>query len=163
MVKTLVTDFNGLTKRKNLTKREIDKIKRERKKEEKILERIRKYDNLPTDTIEEWVNEDFEQMETELDESERFCDELAEYGNIPIKTTGSRWYNYHRPVGRFLKSIRKNCNEHNKTAILIIRSGDPTIYRLGIESGEESKVLHTAISKGYILSKIKVTRVDDEE
>lgn len=151
------------------SKREKEKILRKRKKEEKIeaiAERLEGGrfidafgDNLQ-DQIEEWVNDDFEQMDFNEDDEKCFRESISGNIDIPIEKTGSRWYHSQYAMGRFFKSIREGNTEHNRTTILIIRGGDQSIYRLGIRKGQESTILSTAISKGYHLTEVKISHVD---
>lgn len=138
------------------TKQRRDKRKRESKKQEKIDRLIRRFDNLPTDTIEGWVNEDFDEMDAELEQSSEFYDDLSESSDMAIKATGTRWFNYYQGLGKFWEPIRRSCNENNKTTILIVRPNDPTIYRLSTRAGKELAILSQAISEGYILSRVKI-------
>jgi hypothetical protein len=149
------------------SKREKEKLLRKKKRDEKIeriaerLEGGTRAGNIELqDQIEEWVNDDFEQMEINEDDEREFLNGLSGDYDIPIQKTGARWYHHQYGVGRFFKSIREGNNEHNRTTILIIRGGDKSIYRLGIPTGEEFRVLSTAISKGYILSEVKISHVD---
>jgi hypothetical protein len=159
MAKTLVNDFDNKIKRM-CSPREKDKIRRERKKEQKTLERIRKYDNLPTDEIEQWVDEDFELMEDGLHEESDIRDELERLTKVPVGTFSRKWYNGNQPLGRFWKPIHRSNAENDKATILISRSGDPTIYRLGVPSGSEITTLLSAIKQGYTVSKINISNLD---
>jgi hypothetical protein len=169
MVKSLSVDKPNQLRllRSEQEKSKYKRNKAREKKKQEIIERL----NLTNDglgplnseiddRVEEWIDEDFEQMDIDLDDEEQFRNDLSGDFNIPITKTGSRWYSHHKPLGRFIKSIRENNNEHSRTTILIIRGGDESIYRLGIPKGEETSVLSTAISKGYILTEVKVKRVD---
>jgi len=162
MVRSIVVDFPEKPLKRTLTRKQIDKVKRDRARERKLERLIRKFDNLPTDEIETWVDDDFNEMEAQLDESEQFCNDLSKSFDFPIKTTGSRWHNYHKPLGRFIKSIRASCDEDDKTTILIIRGHDEVVYRLGVQRGKEDKLLHTCINEGYVMSKIKISNVDED-
>lgn len=150
------------------SKQEKQKYKRERareKKKEKLINRysedgIRPLDPEIEDKIEEWVDEDFDGMDfNELDEKQ-FRESLSGDYDIPIEKTGTKWYNHYKPLGGFIKSQRNSNNEHNQTTILIIRGTDQSMYRLRIPAGQETTVLSTAISKGYILGEVKVSHVD---
>lgn len=147
-------------------KRKYERALAKQKKIQKITEKfsedgIRPIGDDLADQIVEWVDDDFEQMDfNEIDEKQ-FRDDLSSHSNIPIEKTGSRWYHHQKPLGRFLKSIREGNSANNRSTILIIRGGDESIYRLGIPKGKETECLSTAISKGYILTEVKVTSRDE--
>jgi hypothetical protein len=160
MVRNIVVDFPEKPLKKSLTQKQIDKYKRDKAKERKLDYLIRRFDNLPIDTLEGWVNEDFDKLEDEDDESEQFCNDLSSLINLDVESTGTRKYHYHKPLGRFIESIRRSCSENDKTTILIIRGNDPTVYRLGVERGKETTLLSTAIKQGFILTKVKIYMED---
>jgi hypothetical protein len=151
-----------LTSEREKQKRKREKLKSE--KRDKIIARLEggviASNTEFQDQIEEWVNDDLDEMDFNEDDERDFLNNLAGDFDIPIQKTGTRWYHNQYGVGRFIKSIREGNNEHNRTTILIIRGGDKAIYRLGIPTGEETSVLSTAISKGYILSQVKISNVD---
>lgn len=163
MARSLAIDRDEKIVKRTISKPDRDKIRRDRARERKIERMLRVYDNLPTDEIERRVDEDFDEMDIELDESEQFFDDLQRNSEMEIKSTGSRWHSYHKPLGRYFESIRQNCNEHNKTTILIVRGHDKAIYRLSVRRGEEDRFLSSAIKQGYILSKVFISNVDEEK
>lgn len=139
----------------NATKQNAEKRKREQKKSEKIDRLIRRFDNIPCDEIERWVDEDFDEMDAQLTQSREFYDSLSGIDNVAIKATGTKWYNFYQLWGKVIKPIHRNCNENNITTILIIRANDPVIYRLSTPGGKEIGILSQAVSKGYVLSLMK--------
>lgn len=139
------------------------------KKKNKIIERLLSANDglgeLSTDLndkVEEWVYEYEDDMESAEDDERAFFDSITSPDNMAIEATGTRWYHDRKPLGRFFKSIRQGCNEHNRTTIIVVRGGDEAIYRLGVPKGQETGILSKAISQGYILSRIKISGQDRE-
>jgi hypothetical protein len=156
----------------SIGKRESSKHKRQLAKERKkreITERLlESNDGLGelcpdlVDQVEEWVYDYEECLESNEDDERAFFDSITSPDNMAIEATGTRWYHDRKPLGRFFKSIREGCNEHNRTTIIVVRGGDEAIYRLGVPKGQETGILSKAISQGYILSRIKISGQDRE-
>lgn len=159
MVKYLcrqLSSKHGTKLQRLATKQKLEKYKREKAKEDKIERLAAKFENVPRDEVEGWVDEDFDRMEFLDDEQGSFLEELSGNINLPIKSTGTTWHGYYKPLGRVFQSIHRMCSENNKTTVLIFRPDDPTVYRLSTEQGKEFEILSKAIREGYILSLIKV-------
>lgn len=140
----------------NQTAESKRKVKNEKIRERKIARLLDTYPNVDTDRIEEWVNEDINEMDFRDDESKQFLGSLEESVNLVVKAAGTRYYNPEQRIGRIWKRIHENNIREGKSAILVFRCGDPIVYRLGIESGQEIGLLHSCISGGGTVSRIKV-------
>lgn len=154
MIKSFSSDKINLMKGSNRA------LRLAKAKQSKIDRLAHKFENVPLDEVERWVNDDFDGMESRIAESRNFFKSIEECGNIPIKSTGKAWYHSEQRIGRVFKSIHEGNIKDNRTTMLIFRPNDSTIYRLSIRAGKEFQILSTAISKGYILSEMIVNYGD---
>ena len=116
------------------------------------------YNNLCKD--DEWYSQDIDAIDAEFDGEEQFLDDLKIDNDIPIQSTGTRWYHRERGVGRIIKSICDSNRNNNTTTILVIRDNEQVIYRLGIRRDKEIPVLRRLASQGYTFTKIKINYED---
>lgn len=156
-------DLPDYTKR-NLSKRQKERIKRKEKRIERHLSREYGFDSSggeTADKIDQWVSEDEDNDELLLDSEREFFELFEGNNDIPIKTTGYVWYNSQRRIGRIIKSIVDGNLSDNKTTILILRDSEQTIYRLGIPRSQENGILSNVIKQGYVLTKININYTDN--
>lgn len=156
MAKLLSRDLENHCTVINQTAESKRKVRNEKIRERKIARLLDTYPNVDTDRIEEWVNEDIDEMEFRDDESKQFLGNLEGDVNMAIKAAGTRYYNPEQRIGRIWKRIHENNIRENKSTILIFRSGDPIVYRLGVPSGKEIGILHNSLQDGGTVSRIKV-------
>jgi hypothetical protein len=141
-------------------KRQLARKRKNNKWIEKVTDGTGKIPDDIIDQVEAWEYDDEDDMELNHIDEEQFFNSITSADDMAITATGTRWYHDRKPLGRFFKSIREGCNEHNRTTILVIRGGDEAIYRLGVPKGKETGILSQAISQGYILTRIKISGQD---